>query len=236
MANTKIKQVQKIGEEKCYIPNETLVNFIHDWLQLHQKKEVFTKAGKELSSEDKERIRELARMKVYVFDTIVFPALADLTYFFESLAVSEKLSKAFDDEVAELLDPRNVARVANFPGERMRMSCIQFRRNNLARLVMSMISVPNAKIKRGKPTTDFRVGLMYQMLNIVGDMMDRLIENQYSFGNQIWKSAYEDYSRLMGWLSLLAGLNEEQPKEYDRKIGFEPIWHSNKATLASFHL
>jgi len=78
--------------------------------------------------------------------------------------------------------------------------------------------------------------LMYQMLNIVGDMMDRLISNQYSFGNQIWKSAYEDYSRLMGWLSLIAGLGEEQPKEYDRKIGFSPIWYSNKAVLTSFSL
>lgn len=231
-----IKQAHKIGEQKSYIPNETLVNFIQEWLQLHKMKRELTISGKELSVEDKKRIRELDRMKVYVLDTIIFPAMADLTYFFEALSVSPKLSEVFHDDVAELLDPRNSASAAKFGGNGMRFSSIQFRNNNLARLVMSMISVPDAEVKGGKPTTDFRVGLMYQMLNIVGDMMDRLISNQYSFGNQIWKSAYEDYSRLMGWLSLIAGLGEEQPKEYDRKIGFSPIWYSNKAVLTSFSL
>lgn len=236
IAITKIKQVSKVGEDKSYIPRETLVNFIQEWLQLHQKKEVRTKAGKELSAVDKKRIRELDRMKVYVIDTIIFPAMADLTYFFESLSVSPKLSEAFHDDVAELLDPRNAATAAKFGGTDRRFSSMQFRNNNLARLVMSMISVPDTQVRGGKPTTDFRVGLMYQLLNIIGDMMDRLISNQYSFGNQIWKSAYEDYSRLMGWLSLLAGISEEQPKEYDRKIGFSPIWYSNKAALTSFSL
>ncbi|MDE1726265.1 MAG: hypothetical protein KGH89_03260 [Thaumarchaeota archaeon] len=230
------KQVHKIGEMKSYIPNDTLVNFVQEWLQLHREKENLTKAGKELSTDEKKKIRELDRMKVYVLDTVIFPAMADLTYFFESIAVSEKLAETFEDEVAELLDPRKAAEAAKFSGNNMRFNSTQFRKNNLARLVMSMVSIPNGKIRGGKPTTDFRVGIMYQMLNVVGDMMDHLISSQYSFGNQIWKSAYEDYSRLMGWLSLLAGLTEEQPKEYDRQIGFEPIWHSNKANLAGFHL
>ena len=233
---TKTKQVSKVGEDKCYIPREALVNFVHEWLQLHQKKEVLTKAGKDLSAVDQKRIRELDRMKVYVLDTVIFPAMADLTYFFESLSVSQKLSEAFDDDVAELLDPRNAAKAAKFSGNNMRFSCRQFRDNNLARLVMSMLRIHGKKPKNGESTMDFRVGLMYQLLNIVGDMMDGLISDQYSFGNQIWKSAYEDYSRMMGWMALLAGLGEEQPKEYDRKIGFSPVWYSHNANLAGFKL
>lgn len=235
MQNRGIKQVHKIGEDKSYIPNETLVNFIHEWLQLHKKKEEFTKEGKELSTIDKEKIRESDRMKVYVLDTIIFPAMADLIYFFDALSVSSKLSEAFDDGVAELLDPRHAEAAAKF-GSDMRFSSIQFRENNLARLIMSILAIHDRKIQGGKATNDFRVGLMYQMLNIVGDMMDRLISNQHGFGNQIWKSAYADYDRLKGWLSLLAGSIEEQPKEYDRKIGFLPIWYSRKADLASFNL
>lgn len=236
MTITKLKQVSKVGEAKSYIPREALVNYIQEWLQLHQKKDALTQAGKELSAADQKRIRELDRMKVYIIDTVIFPAMADLTYFFESLSVSKKLSEAFDNDVAELLDPRNSAVAAKFSGNNMRFSSMQFRNNNLARLVMSMISIHDKKPKSGESTMDFRVGLMYQLLNIVGDMMDRLISNQYSFGNQIWKSAYEDYSRMMGWMALLAGLGEEQPKEYDRKIGFSPIWYSHKATLAGFSL
>jgi hypothetical protein len=232
-----MKQANKMGVEKSYIPNDTLVNFIHEWLQIHQKKDAFTTDGKELSEEDKGRIRKSNRMKVYVFDSIIFPAIADLIYFFEALAVSSNLAEAFHDEVTELLDPRFAKESANYGGSRLRMDGIMhFRKNNLARLFISMLSIHNTKIRGGKPTTDFRVGLMYQMLNILGDMMDRLIENQYTFGNRIWKSAYEDYERLMGWFSLLAGLSEDQPNEYDRQIGFRPIWHSNNANLASFHL
>lgn len=231
------KQYNKIGESKCYIPNETLVNFVQEWLQLHRKKDSLTKEGKDLSREDRERIRESDRMKVYVLDTVIFPAIADLTYFFEALAVSSKMAEAFEEEVTELLDPRSAAESARYGGTRMRMQgLMHFRRNNLARLVISMLSIPNTKIKGGKPTTDFRVGLTYQLLNIIGDMMDALLSNQYSFGNQIWKSAYDDYERMMGWMSLLAGLTENQPKEYDRLIGFSPIWHSNKADLVSFNL
>ena len=236
MKSTKLKQVNKVGEAKSYIPREALVNYIQEWLQLHQKKDALTQEGKELSLAEQKRIRELDRMKVYIIDSIIFPAMADLTYFFESLSVSRKLSEAFDDDVVELLDPRNAARAAKFSGNNMRFSSMQFRNNNLARLVMSMLRIHGRKPKSGESTMDFRVGLMYQLLNVVGDMMDGLISDRYSFGNQIWKSAIEDYGRMMGWVSLLAGLSEEQPKEYDRKIGFSPVWYSNKANLAGFHL
>lgn len=235
MKNKQMKQVHKIGHEKSYIPNETLVSFIQEWLQLHRKKDILTKEGRSLSREEQLKIRELDRMKVYVLDTIIFPAMADLTYFFESLSVSPKLSEAFHEEVAELLDPRNSEAAAKFSGNDMRFSSIQFRQNNLARLIMSMLSIHQDKSGIKKRTTDYRVGLVYQMMNIVGDMMDDLLSNEFSF-NQVWKSAYEDYVRMKGWLALLAGTVEEQPKEYDRKIGFLPIWYSNKADLASFEL
>ena len=62
--------INKIGAVKSYIPDESLVSFVQNWLQLHQKRDVLTKEGKELSREDKAAIRELDRMKVYVLDNI----------------------------------------------------------------------------------------------------------------------------------------------------------------------
>ena len=72
-----IKGVQKIGDNKSYIPDETLVNFIQDWLHIHKKREQLTKEGKELPSEDKKKLRELDRMKVHYLDNTIFPALAN---------------------------------------------------------------------------------------------------------------------------------------------------------------
>lgn len=225
-----------VRRTKSYVPREALVDFVQEWLQLHRKRDMLLKEGKDITPEEKERIRELDRKKVYVLDKVLFPAMADLIYFFEALAVSKKMSEAFDEDVKELLDPGRTADAAKFSGNNMRMSYMQFRNNNLARLVVSMLGIHTSDSDKEKHNADFRVALMYQLLNIVGDMMDHLISNQYSFGNQIWRSAYDDYTRMKGWLALLAGTTENQNEEYDRKIGFLPIWYSNKADLASYEL
>ncbi len=221
-----IKGVQKIGDEKSYIPDETLVTFIQNWLHIHKKKERLTKDGEELSSKDKKKLRESDRMKVYILDNLVFPAMSNLTYFFEAMSASTKLSNAFEDELKEILDPRK-SKSASQLSDGMRMSSIQFRRNNMSRLVEAMLDIPMKNYTVGKPVGDFRIGLMYQIFNIIGDKMDRLISHEYSM-NQIWKSFWEDYQRMQGWLALLVRTSEDEPKEYDRKLGFEPIWNSNK--------
>ena len=231
----KIKQPSQIEATKSYIPDETLVKFIQDWLQLHRKKDLLTKEGRDLSREEQLKIRELSRMKVYVLDTIVFPAMANLIYFFDALSVSKKLSDAFTDDVEELLDPRRAVDAAKFSGNDMRMSSGQFRENNFARLIMGVLNIHENKEDPKKRTTDFRVGLLYQLLNIVGDIMDELISKEYAY-NQVWKSYYADYVRMKGWLALIVSTAEIDRRQYDRRIGFMPIWLSHKADLAGFSL
>jgi hypothetical protein len=223
-----IKGLQKINENKSYIPDDTLVNFIQDWLHIHKKRDQLTLDGKELSSEDKKKLRALDKKKVDYIDNTIFPALANLTYFFESMAASTRLANGFEDELEEILDPRKSKDVAAFSGSRMRMNSMQFRHNNLARLVDASLSIPMKNYERGKPITDFRVGLMYQLLEIVGDYMDQVISNEYS-SSQIWHSFHEDFKKMLGWMALLTRTVKDTPKEYDRRLQFEPIWFSNKA-------
>ncbi|NNM03271.1 MAG: hypothetical protein HKP26_06910 [Nitrosopumilus sp.] len=223
-----IKGLQKIDGDKSYIPDETLVNFIQDWLHIHKKRERLTKEGKELSTEDKKKLRALDKKKVDHMDNLIFPALANLTYFFEAMAASTRLSNGFEDEIEEVVDPRKSKDAAKFSGNRMRMASFQFRRNNLARLVDAALSIPMKNYERGKPITDFRVGLMYQLLEIIGDNMDRVISNEYST-SQIWYSFHEDFKKMLGWMALLTRTVKDTPKEYDRKLQFEPIWLSHKA-------
>jgi hypothetical protein len=68
MKYSKIKQMNHLDDGKSYIPDETLVNFIQDWLQLHKKKATLTQAGEDLSEEEEKQILELRRMKVYILD------------------------------------------------------------------------------------------------------------------------------------------------------------------------
>lgn len=230
----KTKQVNSINEEKSYIPDETLVNFIQDWLQLHREKDRLTKSGESLTKEQEMAIRKLARMKVYVLDTMIFPAMANLIYFFDAMSVSEKLSEAFSDDIEELLDPRKSIDAAKFSGNDMRMSSYQFRENNLARLIMGALDM-HTRSKSKDRITDFRIGLLYQLLNIVGDVTDDLLSKEFAY-NQVWKSFYEDFVRMKGWMALLVSTSKIESKQYDRRIGFVPIWFSNKANLAGFSL
>ena len=221
------KRSEKIDGSKSYIPDENLVGFLQDWLLIHQKKEQFTKDGKSLSKEDQLKIRALDKQKVDILDNMIFPALANLTYFFEAMAVSSRFSDAFADELEELLDPRKSKMMAS-AGSSMRMSSISFRRNNFARLIDAALDIKFEKFPDRNPVNDFRVGIMYQILNIVGDYMDRILSHEYS-GNQIWKSFMDDYRRMQGWVALTTRAMEESPKEYDRKLGFEAIWFGNKS-------
>ena len=158
---------------------------------------------------------------------MIFPALANLTYFFEAMSTSTRLSNAFEDELKEILDPRKSKSASQLIGG-MRMSSIQFQRNNMTRLITAMLDIPMKNYVVGKPVGDFRIGLMYQILNVIGDKMDGLISHEYSM-NQIWKSFWDDYQRMQGWLALLTRTCSDEPREYDRKLGFQPIWLSNKA-------
>ena len=223
-----IKGPQVINHEKSYIPDETLVNFIQDWLHIHKKREQLTKEGRELSSEDKKKLRALDKKKVDYIDKTIFPALANLTYFFEAMAASTRLANGFEDELEEILDPRKSKDAAQFSGNLMRMSSMQFRNNNFARLVDAALSIPMKNYERGKPITDFRIGIMYQLLGVIGDYMDTLLSNEYS-SSQIWHSFHDDFKRMLGWMALLTRTVKDTPKEYNRKLQFEPIWFSNRS-------
>jgi len=230
MKRKEINGVQSIHGSKSYVPDESLVSFIQEWLQIHKKRARLTKEGEDLTNEEKKRIRELDRMKVYHLDNTIFPAMANLVYFFEAIGSSKMLSDGFEDEVIELVSPGNVKSAARMSGNGMRFTSMQFRRNNLARLIISILNTPRTKEKT--PPSKFRISLMYQLQNIIGDEMEAMILEEYSF-SQIWKSAVEDYQRMMGWLALLARTTDDFKEESNRNLGFLPIWLSNKAGIAN---
>lgn len=222
------KGAQKISEEKSYVPDESLVLFVQNWLRMHKKREEVTKEGKELSSNEKQDIRNLDKAKVDILDNVIFPSFANLIYFFEAVAGSNRMFNAFQDELEELLDPRKAKSAAEISGHEMRMSSMQFRRNNLARLVDSALAIPIRNYSNRQAVDDFRIGLMYQLFKIIGDYMDLLLSHEYST-SQIWLSFIDDYKKMQGWLALLSRSVKESPKEFDRKMGFEPIWFSNRS-------
>jgi hypothetical protein len=86
----------------AYKPHEGLVGHLKERLQFERKRKELTTAGKELSVEDKEKLHNLDRMKVYVLNKYVFESMANITFFLEFCILPE-LQKVFEDDIEELL-------------------------------------------------------------------------------------------------------------------------------------
>ena len=69
---------------KDYNPNEALVNYFEERLQLFKIQDKI-KEGKDLSENDKKRLNSSARKKNYVLNEIIYPSFANLVYFFETI-------------------------------------------------------------------------------------------------------------------------------------------------------
>src|SRR5437870_4796919 len=87
---------------KYYSPSRELVGFITERLQYERLELRKTRAGRELSQADKNLRRKLATDKVRVLDKI-FQAMANLSFFFESISAHKELQELFDDDLIDLL-------------------------------------------------------------------------------------------------------------------------------------
>lgn len=219
MKKGSITPSEEIDSVKSYIPKEELVEFIQEWLQIHKKREELAKEGRYLSEEENSRIRPLDTNKVRILDNIIFPALANLTYFFEAMADNQILAKAFENQLEEILDPRNTKHASNLYEYDNTFSSTAFRKNNFARLIAAAIEIPMSKYPEGTTIDDFRLGLMYQLLVVTMDRLYGVIRHEYPF-TQLARSFEDDYIKMKGWASLLTRTAKETPKEYDRRLGF----------------
>ena len=87
----------------CYTPSETLQNYLNERLQLERiEADVGDAAGTNLTK----KIREMSRMKVHVLNKIVFPSMANIVYFLETVSKNPELQKVFDNDLKELFGIR----------------------------------------------------------------------------------------------------------------------------------
>jgi len=96
---------QKISQ-KCYKPKEELEAYLNRRLQFEKKQRKLTIAGEELSDQEKREGDNLRRMKVHILNTYVFPSMANLTFFFKSIAEHQQLEELFEDDILDLLGIR----------------------------------------------------------------------------------------------------------------------------------
>ena len=85
-----------------------LRNYMTELSQLLSQKDQLDKGGRKLDDKQKSRIKSLANEKVKVLDEIIFPSMANLTYFFDAIEKDPNLQDTFSSDVKDLLGVRRL--------------------------------------------------------------------------------------------------------------------------------
>ena len=91
---------------KDFRPSEELISYLRERLKLSRQMDMIDAAGEVFSAEINAQDRSLRTKKVRVLDDIIFQAMADLTFFFESIVAHSELRVVFDSDIKELLGVR----------------------------------------------------------------------------------------------------------------------------------
>jgi hypothetical protein len=169
------------NDVKGYLPDDLIVNYIHDKLQFEKKKNEQKLQGKDLA--ENETYSNLKKRKVDVVDKI-FASMSNLKFFFDCIAKYQILEELFEDDIQDLLGIRRT----NPQG--------QIRGHILSDLLYSILFVQNRK-------ADFRL-----LLPPVLQLSAR--NKAYQFMRDVFKvetacfSVSNDLDRAYGWLEMLA--------------------------------
>lgn len=229
MKSTNSKSSPAQDYQKYYQPDEDLVSWFYERLELEKERKQFqsrVKGGGKLPNSLQKRLNSSSARKVDLLDEILFPSLANLIYFFEGIAMSPNLNKFFEKDLIDLLGPRWAKKWADerIKGLGMQTSSV-FKGNNLARLIAAIVRVDSLMIQEDrKPAKDFRFALMYQLMSIIHDKMQNFFTDEYGFVNQITISAHNDLGAVLGWMALVASVSDDKSEQKsDRGLGFLPI-------------
>lgn len=227
-----IQEYTKYGQ-----PDEDLVSWFYERLELEKERKQYQhtiKGGGKLPNSLQKKLNTSAARKGELLNDIIFPSLANLIYFFEGLTFSPNLTKVFEKDLVDLLDPRSSKKSADdrIKGLGMNTTYV-FHKNNLARLIAAIVQVDSLMIQgKEKPPKDFRYALMYQIMSIIHDKMQHFFTDEYGWVNQITISAHNDLGAVLGWMALVASVsNDKSEQKQDRGIGFLPITLSRNNEL-----
>ena len=155
------------------MPHEGFVDHMKAFLQILRK-------GDSVDAEEEARVR---RMKNYYLNKHVFPAMANLTFFFQATSLYPELRKEFQLQIYDLLGIRrlNPSSARNPYG---------FMFQALLDSILHMNQEPD----------DYRV----RLLHIITDLVFYSVQNVRNIIPSTGLMLHEDIGRAMAWTELLA--------------------------------
>jgi len=170
-------------------------------------------AGEDLTDDEQElkaKDGTLRSRKVAILDNFIFPAMANLTFFFESVARHRELQEVFDNDIKELLGVRTAGGAKRSPG-------FMFRR-----LVDSMVTLDNkARIPDERDFKNYRIRLLNILQQILESEVQHNIPDDMSLGAE--RAIMNDMNRAAAWTSTLALRVPVERHKPVRTFDFKPV-------------
>jgi len=200
-----ISHESKEERTKYHRPNERLRKYIEQKSHLlkqiksieAREKEAKTKNQEEpiqIQQEREElytRTKTLANLKIQVLDDILFPSMANLTYFFNELSKDAELQDVFNSDISEILGIRR-----EHP-----------RPNNYAFMFVHLIHGMISREGDEYQENDFRIRLIYELQNLISWKFQGLAMTTFPTGQirfSAFKAVNDDMNRVLAWTQMLA--------------------------------
>lgn len=195
-----------IDHIKHYTPNTHLVDYFKDVLQ--QNKSIKSKRRQENAGESQEVNKNLPRMKIHYLDKHIFQAMANLMFFFQTIAEHKELQEVYEEDIKDLLGIRR-ANPNELPYGFVFVELISVILSLRTREYKYLIEdeMDTSKIKK-----DYTLKLTYKLQEIIFDKIQKYLTDVFD-NLEAQKAVADDLSRVLGWVGMLAsGVSDEHNK------------------------
>ena len=193
----------EIDDPKRFSPSDKLIQYIRERLLLAREMDVIDAAEWEFPVEINKLERSLRTKKTRILDEIIFPAMANLTYFFKMITQYPELQVLFENDIKDLLGIRR-----NKPKESI-YGFVFFD------LLCGILKIGGSTYEQATETKrdDFRLRLNDLLQQIVYHKLSASLP--FAFKTEgAQKSVLDDFNRSMAWTGMLAyGIDRSAEKE-----------------------
>jgi hypothetical protein len=202
------EQMAEEDKTKYYSPNEALIDYTYKRLKLNETMKRVHEASEEFSVEINSQDRSLRTEKVRILDEIVFPAMADLVFFFEAITRDEDLQVRIRNDIEDLLGIRhNESQTYGFMFSRLLRSILA-------------IGVAEAEETTHKSKYDFQLRLNHILQGIVLDKVRQYLPDIFKL-QEARIAVKDDIRRAWAWTGTLAYNIAEKKEAPHRTFDFD---------------
>ena len=202
------------------MPNEELRSYVHEKLEYQIALEKLEAAGEsdrrtQLTQSERQVLNKdgsLRTRKVNLLNNVIFPSMANLLFFFESVAKYPQLQKVFDSDIRDLVGINRQIQNGKLPPYA----------DTFSRLITAMVDLENsARVSEERDYKNFRIRLIDELANIVVHAFQHNLSDDFTLDAQ--QIMMKDVFIAQVWTQSLARIVPTTPSTPTRIIAHQGL-------------